>query len=109
MDKIKEWILLDNEIKNASMKLRELREKQQNIESILFKIPEFQEKNIQINSTEKIKIGNCKSYQSLTFKYLENILSKIIKNESQCNVIFEQIKNSREVKMVPSIKRFSIN
>jgi dihydroorotase len=45
----------------------------------------------------------------LTFKYLEKTLGEIIKNESQVKLIMEHIKQKREIKVVPEIKRFSAN
>jgi pyruvate/2-oxoacid:ferredoxin oxidoreductase beta subunit len=102
---LKQWVILDNEIKNINNKLKELREKQKTIEKSLYEVPELENKVIQ-QGDEKLKIIKIKSYQSLTFGYLENVLSKIIKNESQYKIILDQIKNQREVKIVPIIKRF---
>ena len=68
----------------------------------------------QFNSAVKISDGQLKfvkikETQPLTFKYLETCLSEIIKNEDQVKKIIEYIKNKREVKYVPEIKRLYNN
>ena len=60
-------------------------------------------------SDGQLKFVKVKETQQLTFKYLETCLSEIIKNEDQVNKIVEYIKNKREVKYVPEIKRLYNN
>ena len=64
--------------------------------------------SIQI-SDGKIKFTQTKETQQLTFKYLESCLHEIIKNDEQVNKIVEYIKNKREIKYVPEIKRLYNN
>ena len=60
-------------------------------------------------SDGKLKIGNSRIPEPLTFKYLEKTLGEVIKNENQVKVIMEHIKQKRSVKIIPEIKRFSNN
>jgi hypothetical protein len=45
----------------------------------------------------------------LTFKFLEKTLGEVIHNEVQAKYIVEQLKDKRDVKIIPEIKRFSNN
>ena len=64
--------------------------------------------SIKLNDGQ-LKFINVKETQQLTFKYLETCLSEIIKNEEQVKKIVDYIKNKREVKYVPEIKRLYSN
>ena len=57
----------------------------------------------------QLKFIQVKETQPLTFKYLENCLSEIIKNEEQVKQIVDYVKNKREVKFVSEIKRTYTN
>ena len=59
--------------------------------------------------TGKLKFTNTKVPEPLTFKYLEKTLGEVIKNENQVKLIMEHIRQKREIKVVPEIKRFSNN
>ena len=58
---------------------------------------------------DKLKFVNTKVQPPLTFKFLEKTLGEVIRNEVQAKQIVEQIKDKRETKIVPEIKRFSNN
>jgi dihydroorotase len=58
---------------------------------------------------EKLKFANTRVPEPITFKYLEKTLGEVIKNESQVKLIIEHIKQKRNIKIVPEIKRFSNN
>ena len=60
-------------------------------------------------SDGKIKFANTKVQEPITFKYLEKTLGEVIKNETQVKLIMEHIKQKRNIKIVPEIKRFSNN
>ena len=63
---------------------------------------------LQIDNS-KLKFTNTRVPEPLTFKYLERVLSEVITNEKQVHLIMEHIKQKREIKIVPEIKRFSNN
>jgi hypothetical protein len=108
---LQKWVTIDNQMKLLNDKLKELREQK----SELFdQINEHIETNDLTNKTFQLndghlKFGKSKETQPLTFKYLETCLSEIIKNEEQVKKIVEYIKNKRETKEVPEIKRFYKN
>ena len=108
---IKQWVTIDNQMKQLSDELKELRDKKNNLNDTIFSQVEtsnLANSTIQI-SDGKLKFISTKETQQLTFKYLETCLHEIIKNEDQVNKIVEYIKNKREIKYVPEIKRLYSN
>jgi len=108
---IQQWVSIDNQIKIINDKLKDLRDKKQTISQNINTHIETSQKDIssiKINDGQ-LKFIKVKETQQLTFKYLETCLSEIIKNEEQVKKIVEYIKNKREVKYVPEIKRFYNN
>lgn len=108
---IQDWVTVDNQIKILNDKMKELRETKNYLSE---KINSHVESSNLTNSSVKINDGvikfvTIKETQTLTFKYLESSLGEIIKNEEQVKKIIEYIKNKREIKNVPEIKRFYKN
>ena len=108
---MQQWLVLDNQIKIYSEKLKEIRNKQKNTEEIL--TSHASNNNLfhsTIKTTDgKLKFVNTKVTSPLTFKYLEKSLGEIIKNDTQLKLIIEQIKSKREVSIIPEIKRIYNN
>jgi hypothetical protein len=108
---IQQWVSIDNQMKQLTDKIKELRDKKNTLNDAIFNHVDnsnLASSVIQI-SDGKIKFIKTKDTQVLTFKYLESCLHEIIKNEDQVDKIVEYIKNKREVKFVPEIKRFYNN
>jgi hypothetical protein len=116
-DKILQWVSIDNQIKLMNNKLKALRDTKSILTEQMNNSMRIQLEKASINSrTPSIKISDgqltfvkVKEIQPLTFKYLETCLSEIIKNEDQVKKIVEYVKNKREVKYVPEIKRLYSN
>ena len=108
---IQKWLLLDNQIKIYNEKLKELRENQNEIEETL--VSHASNNNLlysTIRTTDgKLKFVNTKVTSPLTFKYLEKTLGEIIKNGEQVKTIINHVKNNRESKVVPELKRYYNN
>jgi len=110
-NQIQQWVSLDNQLKQLNEKVKDLRDKRNNLEE---NITSYASENNLSNATVKINDGrlkftNTKVQEPLTFKYLEKTLGEVIKNESQVKLIMEHLKQKRAVKIVPEIKRFSNN
>ena len=108
---IQQWITIDNQMKQLTDKIKELRDKKTTLNDAIFNHVEnsnLSNSTVQI-SDGKLKFIKIKDTQQLTFKYLETCLHEIIKNEEQVNKIVEYIKNKRDVKYVPEINRFYNN
>jgi hypothetical protein len=108
---IQQWVSIDNQMKQLTDKIKELRDKKNTLNDAIFNHVDnsnLSNATVQI-SDGRIKFVKTKDTQVLTFKYLETCLHEIIKNEDQVNKIVEYIKNKREIKYVPEIKRFYNN
>lgn len=110
-ENIKEWVQLDNELKLYNERTRTIRErKSELVEKILGEDREFG-KNLNNRTIDisdgKLKFQNTKQTSPLTFKYLDECLHKIIRNEKQVEQIIDYLKQNREIKLVPEIKRSS--
>jgi len=108
---IQQWVSIDNQLKQLNEKTKDLREKRNVLEE---NITTYATNNNLSTSTVQISDGrlkftNTKIPEPLTFKYLEKTLGEVIKNDSQVKLIMEHIKQKRNVKVVPEIKRFSNN
>ena len=107
---IQQWVTIDNQMKIVADKMKELRDKKNAISEQINTHIETTQFNSSVKISDgQLKFGNVKETQPLTFKYLETCLSEIIKNEEQVKKIIEYIKNKREVKYVPEIKRLYNN
>jgi hypothetical protein len=108
---IQQWVILDNQLKLYNEKIKELREKRNELSVNINKHVhnnKLAESTVQI-SDGKIKFVTTRVAEPLTFKYLEKTLGEIIKNENQVKTILEHIKQKREIKSVQEIKRFYRN
>ena len=108
---IQQWVTIDNQMKTLNDKIKELRDKKNTLSQEINTYVETSQLTAStvVISDGQLKFTKVKETQPLTFKYLETCLSEIIKNEEQVHKIIEYIKNKRDVKYVPEIKRFYKN
>jgi len=106
-NQIQQWIQIDNQLKQLNERTKELREKRNMLEENITSYASSN--NLSKSPDGKLKFVNTRVPEPLTFKYLEKTLGEIIKNESQVKLIMEHIKQRREIKTIPEIKRFSNN
>lgn len=108
---LQQWVTIDNQMKILSDRMKELRDKKNTItENIIVHVETEKLNNTTIKISDgQLKFLTVKDTQQLTFKHLETCLSEIIKNEEQVKKIVEYVKNKREVKYVPEIKRIYNN
>ncbi len=108
---IKKWVSLDNQIKSMNDKIKNMRdEKNSTEESILEYIETNNLKNATINISDgKLRFTTTKQTPPLTLKYIEECLLKCISNEEQVKAVMKVIKDSREYKYTPDIKRYTNN
>jgi hypothetical protein len=110
-EQIQKWVTIDNQMKLLNERMKELRDKKtvlsQNINEHI-ETNNLSASVVKLNDSQ-LKFIKVKDTQQLTFKYLETCLHEIIKNENQVNTIVDYVKNKREVKYVPEIKRLYNN
>jgi len=104
-NQIQQWVSIDNQLRLASERVKELREKRTNITNELIAKNTLNHNKIPI-SDGHLKIVSTRTSEPLTFTYLEKSLKEIIKNETQVKIILEHIKNSRATRSNIEIKRF---
>lgn len=108
---VQQWVSVDNQIRVLTEKLHELRDNKNNIgENLTSYIASNDLKNATIQISDgKLKFVTTKVTAPLTFKYVEKTLGEVIKNEKQVQQIVNYLKQKRETKLVPEIKRISTN
>ncbi len=104
---IKAWVEVDNELKILNNRARELREERREIQD---EILEYVETNKLSNATVNIsdgqlKFANVRQQSTLTYTHVKNCLMDCIQSEEDVKKIMKYIKQKREVKYVPDIKR----
>jgi hypothetical protein len=107
IENIKRWVVLDTQIKTINEKTKIIRETKQNITN---EICEYIEKNNLHNRKIEISDGNIKFYEKkeyspLTYNYIEESLHKIIPNKEHVEYIIQYLKDNREIKTSPDIRR----
>lgn len=104
---IKEWVTLDNKIKQLNENIKQLREQKNEYQ---YKIYTYIEDNnlehatVQINDG-KLRFNMLKQTAPLTLKFITDCLNEIIDSEEQVDKIIEHIKQRRNIKYIKDIKR----
>jgi hypothetical protein len=108
---IQQWVSIDNQIRLLNDKIHELREKKSQLsENITNHVEQNNLRNATVQISDgKLRFVNTKVSSPLTFKYVEKSLGEVIKNQTQVKQIVEYLKEKRDVKVIPEIKRFSNN
>ena len=107
IENIKNWVVLDSQMKIINEKTKIIREKKHEIsESICqyMKESNLLENKIGISDGE-LRIYEKKEYSPLTYGYLERCLGEIISDKSQLNYIIQYLKTKREITTSLDIKR----
>ena len=106
---IKNWLLLDNKIKELNQKINELREKKNSYKNHIYQ--HITNNNLN-NAT--IKIGNdylkfveTKQSTPISYKFLIEALKNCLTDENDIENIINYIKTNRESKIINDIKRFN--
>ena len=106
-DNIKKWVLIDNKIKSLINEIKLLREEKSIIKDDIYTyINDNELSNAVIKISDgKLKFNKYKISKPLTFKYIEQCLSRCINDLETNKKIMNYIKNSRESKYIDDIKR----
>lgn len=104
---IRDWVALDNKIKQYSDAVQTLRKRKQALGELIVQEAETQQKvNVPIKvGKERVKVVSVKDTQLLTFKYLDTCLHHLIKNKEQATKILDYIKEHRRVVASMEVKR----
>jgi len=94
---IKKWIQLDNQIQQMNNQVKVLRDQRDSIQE---KVIPYMRKN-QLDKTairfnnDKVYIGNENNYTNLSYKFLEEKLLDLFKDQKKVDQICQHLKNSR--------------
>ena len=103
---IKEWVNLDNKLRDLTENVKELREKRNHVNDNIIRYIELNnltESTIQL-SDGSIRFPIQKSYAPLTYTFLQETLKDILP-ESQVTSIINYIKQKRGIQSNTAIKR----
>jgi len=104
---IKNWVSLDNQIKQLNNRLKELKTNKNNEENLIFDYVKTNNlNNAIVKITDgKLRFGTVKQTAPITLKLVNDCLAKFIQNQEQRDIIINDIKQSRDVKYTSDIKR----
>ncbi len=106
-ERIKNWVEIDNQIKERTAELRELRDmRSQHQEQILDHVAtnNLAHKTVQITDGI-LRFQNNKITSPLTFKFITRCLNDCISDEQQVKLLVDYIRKNRDVRYVPEVKR----
>lgn len=108
---MKQWITIDNQIRSENQTLKSLRIERSKLTQTacsIIKTNSWETKKIEAPDS-KIMFVNKKEYPPLTFSFLEKHLAEIIPEPENVNMIITHLKNKREPKVTPDLKRLLNN
>ena len=100
---IKSWVHYDNEIQKLNKNIKDLRLKKIETQTLLLENPLHDNINI---SDGRLKFSQVTVTQPLSLQFISTCLNDLIREPEQVKHIMEHIKNKREKRMEPTIKRF---
>jgi hypothetical protein len=105
IENVKKWVFLDSKLKDFREKMKKMGNLKNDISD---KIHEYATKNgikpVEINDGHLYFVEK-REYTSLSYGFLEKCLHNIIPDKKQVEFIMGYIKEQREVKTSPEIKR----
>ena len=107
-ENVKQWVLIDNTIKNMQAQLKQLKDKKNLVGDAINEYIETNSlTNAQINISDgRLKYHVARSTQPLTLKYIKDCLSACIASEDKVETLMDYIRSSRETREVTELKRY---
>ena len=106
-DHIRQWVTVDNQIKKYTIETKKLRELKSNLSNNI--LAHAVDHNLSHSMVEisdgSLKFQNMKVTSPLTFKLITECLSDCIDNKEQVKQLVDYIRQKRDVKYVPEVKR----
>ena len=107
IENIQQWVAIDTQLKMIHEKTKNIRTKKN---ELLANINEYVQQNDLQNSRIEISDGELrfyekKDYSPLTYSYLEKCLGEIIPDKKQIEYIMQYLREHREIKTSPDIRR----
>lgn len=107
IDNIKQWVLLDSQLKIIHEKTKKVRETKHKLND---EICEYMQQNNLIGNKigitdGELRIVEKKEYPPLSYGYIERTLAEIIPDKKQLDYLIQYLKDNREITTVLDIKR----
>jgi hypothetical protein len=106
-ENVQKWVFIDNQLKKYNEQIRKLREYRtgltENIHTYI-KTNNLEHVSIGISDGE-LKLAEKREYSPLTFTYIKTCLSNIIKDSNQVERVMAYLRENREIKTIPDIRR----
>ena len=110
-DKIKKWVVLDNNCRKYNDEIKKMREEKNNLCNDLIKY--FEEKNTKfpnINISDgKLNLAQTNVANPITLKFLENCFKEYFEDIDESNELLEFIKSKRNYNKSVYIRRIYNN
>lgn len=107
VENIKQWVLIDTQMKLINEKTKKLREHKASLTSQI--VSHMEKNNLQNSKIEitdgMLRLYNKKEYSPLTYGYIEKCLANIISDKSHVDYIIQYLKENREIKNEIDIRR----
>ena len=106
-DKIKTWVILDNQMNKCNLQIKDIRNKKNVITKDI--VNNFNEKNMNfpvINISDgKLTICETQHSNVISFKFLLDCFKEYLNDDDEANKLLNYVKNKRTFTYVSSIKR----
>lgn len=106
---IQKWVALDNQIKLYNDKIKQLRDEKNALSTELIKQADSTgHKKSTIHITDgRLRFTETRVTDPLSFRYIDEALTKIIPNPESRDKIITCLKENRGSKIVPELKRYT--
>lgn len=107
IENVKNWVILDSQMKIINEKTKKIREsKHQLSDSICEYMKESNLLDNKIGITDgELRIYEKKEYSPLSYTYIEKCLAEIVDDKKQLDYIIQYLKQKREITTSLDIKR----
>jgi len=105
---IQKWVEVDNKIKKINAELKVSREMKNDLEaSIMTTVNNKKMLNTSLSLPDgRLRFVETKTTNPISLTFVEQCLSELIPNKSQVQHILKYMKDKREIKINPEIKRY---
>ena len=107
IENVKQWVLLDSQLKIIHEKTKKVRENKHKLNDEICQY--MQQNNLignKIGITDgELRIIEKKEYPPLSYGYIERTLAEIIPDKKQLDYLIQHLKDNREITTVLDIKR----
>jgi seryl-tRNA synthetase len=106
LNHLQQWISIDNQLKQLTEKMRELREKKNELTQSISKQMHEKSEDTILTTEGTIRLIKKREYENISFKYLEKWLPVIITDSAQSELLIRLLREKREIKETDDISLY---